>query len=74
VSSPRRTDCPICGKLAASDLAPFCSQRCKEVDLGNWLGGVYRIPTAERAPGREANDSFELSEPSGVTEYEGEPN
>ena len=32
---------------------PFCSQRCKDVDLGRWLRGDYRIPaepdaTAER--------------------------
>jgi endogenous inhibitor of DNA gyrase (YacG/DUF329 family) len=27
--------------------APFCSQRCKDVDLGRWLKGDYRIP-AER--------------------------
>lgn len=24
--------------------APFCSQRCKDVDLGRWLTGGYRIP------------------------------
>ena len=24
--------------------APFCSQRCKDVDLGRWLKGDYRIP------------------------------
>ena len=23
---------------------PFCSQRCKDVDLGRWLRGDYRIP------------------------------
>ncbi|HXT69300.1 MAG TPA: DNA gyrase inhibitor YacG [Vicinamibacterales bacterium] len=23
--------------------APFCSQRCKDVDLGRWLKGDYRI-------------------------------
>jgi hypothetical protein len=23
---------------------PFCSSRCRLVDLGNWLGGRYRIP------------------------------
>ena len=23
--------------------APFCSQRCKDVDLGRWLNGDYRI-------------------------------
>jgi len=25
---------------------PFCSSRCRLADLGNWLDGGYRIPTA----------------------------
>ena len=40
--------CPTCGKpLAATDenpAAPFCSPRCRLIDLGNWLGGAYRVP------------------------------
>jgi len=24
---------------------PFCSRRCKTIDLGRWLGGTYRIET-----------------------------
>ena len=32
--------------------APFCSQRCKDVDLGQWLRGDYRIP-ADRPPDDE---------------------
>jgi endogenous inhibitor of DNA gyrase (YacG/DUF329 family) len=27
---------------------PFCSARCKDVDLGRWLKGAYRIPTEEK--------------------------
>jgi endogenous inhibitor of DNA gyrase (YacG/DUF329 family) len=27
----------------ASPARPFCSPRCRLVDLGNWLGGRYRI-------------------------------
>jgi endogenous inhibitor of DNA gyrase (YacG/DUF329 family) len=23
---------------------PFCSRRCKTIDLGRWLGETYRIP------------------------------
>jgi endogenous inhibitor of DNA gyrase (YacG/DUF329 family) len=23
---------------------PFCSERCKLIDLGRWLGGKYQIP------------------------------
>jgi endogenous inhibitor of DNA gyrase (YacG/DUF329 family) len=27
---------------------PFCSPRCKLIDLGRWLGGKYRIPVVEK--------------------------
>lgn len=36
--------CPICGRPATAGLRPFCSKRCKDVDLSRWLGEVYRIP------------------------------
>jgi len=40
---PRRR-CPGCGKPAQVATRPFCSRRCADVDLGRWLGGVYRVP------------------------------
>ena len=45
--------CPICKKSVPDDGAerpksyPFCSERCKVIDLGRWLDGVYQIPVAE---------------------------
>ena len=36
--------CPICGKTAQTGLAPFCSRRCADIDLGRWLKGGYVIP------------------------------
>ena len=36
--------CPICGKPASPDTAPFCSKRCTDVDLHRWLGGHYAVP------------------------------
>ena len=36
--------CPLCGKPAAADHAPFCSRGCKDRDLLKWLGGGYAIP------------------------------
>lgn len=41
--------CPICKQPAdffAPPLGPFCSRRCKLVDLGQWLDEEYRIPDA----------------------------
>ncbi|MFW6051767.1 MAG: DNA gyrase inhibitor YacG [Myxococcota bacterium] len=43
----RARRCPICGEPAAtpgSEEFPFCSKRCRLVDLGNWLGEGYRVP------------------------------
>lgn len=40
-----RQPCPICQKPVAvgDDFFPFCSKRCRQVDLGKWLGGEYTI-------------------------------
>ncbi|MBV9611952.1 MAG: DNA gyrase inhibitor YacG [Acidobacteriaceae bacterium] len=40
--------CPICGKDVAFDdpNMPFCSDRCRIIDLGNWASEKYVIPTA----------------------------
>jgi len=42
--------CPICKKPAVADHRPFCSKRCSQIDLGRWLGEVYRAP-ADDDPG-----------------------
>lgn len=39
--------CPICGKPAQTRHRPFCSARCRLIDLGRWLNDDYRIPTEE---------------------------
>jgi endogenous inhibitor of DNA gyrase (YacG/DUF329 family) len=36
--------CPICGKPAAPASRPFCSERCRDVDLNRWLSNSYAIP------------------------------
>jgi endogenous inhibitor of DNA gyrase (YacG/DUF329 family) len=37
--------CPICRKEVALDSAevPFCSERCRTIDLGKWASGEYKI-------------------------------
>jgi endogenous inhibitor of DNA gyrase (YacG/DUF329 family) len=46
--------CPRCGKpaifSAANRSRPFCSERCKMVDLGDWASERYRVPAEEREP------------------------
>ncbi|KQZ79064.1 zinc-binding protein [Mesorhizobium sp. Root157] len=43
---PKRP-CPECGRPSARDTYPFCSKRCKDVDLGRWLKGAYVIPARD---------------------------
>jgi endogenous inhibitor of DNA gyrase (YacG/DUF329 family) len=44
---PRSVACPTCGKPVpwseASPWRPFCSERCRMIDLGEWLGEEKRI-------------------------------
>ncbi|MCC7271044.1 MAG: DNA gyrase inhibitor YacG [Alphaproteobacteria bacterium] len=43
----RPTRCPICGRPAVAEHRPFCSARCRRVDLGRWFSEAYRVPAAE---------------------------
>lgn len=36
--------CPICREPSTEASKPFCSERCREVDLNRWLSGNYAIP------------------------------
>ena len=58
----RSKKCPMCGTTATAAFAPFCSARCRDLDLANWLGGNYRIPVVEEESGlEEADDEAEAS-------------
>jgi endogenous inhibitor of DNA gyrase (YacG/DUF329 family) len=37
--------CPTCGMLVRmkDEGFPFCSDRCRKIDLGKWASGVYKI-------------------------------
>jgi endogenous inhibitor of DNA gyrase (YacG/DUF329 family) len=53
---PRIVTCPQCGTAvewsAANRFRPFCSERCKLIDLGAWASEKYRIavPDASHPP------------------------
>jgi endogenous inhibitor of DNA gyrase (YacG/DUF329 family) len=61
--NPARTkapivDCPACGRKVAFEPAnrwrPFCSERCRTVDLGAWASGAYVVSAgASEETGRE---------------------
>jgi uncharacterized protein len=55
MSAIQSVKCPHCHKeapLADNPFRPFCSERCKMIDLGTWATGGYRIP-GEKAPQEE---------------------
>ena len=48
-----RVCCPICKRETIREgnpFRPFCSERCKLIDLDNWLSGRYRVSTPVREP------------------------
>lgn len=44
----RHVRCPQCGEdslwAPENPWRPFCSERCKQIDLGAWASDAYRIP------------------------------
>lgn len=51
--------CPICRKPALAPYRPFCSRRCADIDLGQWLTGGYSIPAdAALDDAEETSDGF----------------
>ena len=63
MSPARRMKCPICKrKVEKSDSEyPFCSGRCRTMDLGNWVSGTYRVSVP-------LPDTDESSSPSALGE------
>ena len=45
-------NCPICGSavpwVPESRYRPFCSERCRKIDLGAWANEEYRVPVEEQ--------------------------
>jgi uncharacterized protein len=56
--SPLR--CPICGRPVEPDQTPampFCSRRCRLIDLHRWLGEDYGLPyESEEEPPPDGKD------------------
>ena len=56
MSAPVRARCPSCKKSVKTDPAerpsdfPFCSERCRLLDLSRWLKGEYKIPVSPAFP------------------------
>lgn len=55
MSPPKTAACPQCRQPAVLDPAnrfrPFCSERCKLLDLGEWFAEKHSIPVAQTDSG-----------------------
>jgi hypothetical protein len=53
----KQAPCPRCGALAPfapqNKWRPFCSERCKMIDLGQWASENYRVRGEETPPDAE---------------------
>jgi endogenous inhibitor of DNA gyrase (YacG/DUF329 family) len=53
--------CPSCGKevrwTPENPFRPFCSARCKQLDLGAWAAEKYRIGGTDDGPASEEDES-----------------
>ena len=49
---PAVVNCPTCGKkvewIEQNKFRPFCSERCKQIDLGAWADEKYAIPVVKQ--------------------------
>jgi uncharacterized protein len=61
-----QTTCPQCGEMAIADASnpwrPFCSERCRLIDLGAWLDETHRITGEENV--NIAGDDSGTDEPT----------
>jgi hypothetical protein len=52
--APTVVNCPVCAKPVEwrpeSRWRPFCSERCRRIDLGAWANEEYRVPSAPGSP------------------------
>ncbi len=55
-----KSRCPNCGEecetSGTNPYRPFCSERCKLIDLGDWLVGNKRIPGDEEVRQEDAEN------------------
>ena len=60
MAQTRLVSCPRCGAQVAwlpeNPSRPFCSERCKLIDLGDWAMEKYRVPVEEEKDTPEAKE------------------
>jgi endogenous inhibitor of DNA gyrase (YacG/DUF329 family) len=61
--------CPTCNKQVEwqdNPFRPFCSERCKLVDLSKWVSEEYRVP-GRPVPGEPAADDADDPRPDTIS-------
>lgn len=59
----KKIKCPYCKKsfiYQNSLFRPFCSEKCKMIDLGKWLNEDYTIPSDDSNEKESLNDTNDL--------------
>ncbi len=54
--------CPTCRReteYTGNEFRPFCTERCKLIDFGDWADGKYALPTQETELNEEDFDKIE---------------
>lgn len=61
----KKVKCPTCGKAVEwsekNPWRPFCSERCKLIDLGEWANESHRIPGAPHRPLEDEGSDSDLN-------------
>ncbi len=61
-----KVPCPFCKTLSSwknNPTRPFCSERCKNADLGKWANEEYRVPVEEMDSGAQGSEHPAKKEP-----------
>jgi len=63
--APKLVVCPTCGGesvYAASNVfRPFCSERCKNIDMGAWASESFRVPAKNLPEDQSTDDDLRSS-------------
>lgn len=57
-----KVNCPTCHReteFTGNEFRPFCSERCKLIDFGEWADEKYALPTQETSLSEEDLDKIE---------------
>ena len=74
-----KVNCPQCDTVFSyyeSEFRPFCTERCKMIDLGHWFEESYRVPTKEQIQNNQniENDQNENQNEKFEDDYEDDEN